>query len=393
MLQLASFLLIVFFGLGIFLIGRELSKKIGIYSLALFFLTFEVIFNNFNFEEMISSFFALYAVYFFLRFFQKKNKMIVIFLSGVFAGLAFMSKQATVGIFPSFFLSLLLFKNYRANLNIRTILFFIFGSLATIFPVFFYYFINHALGDFVYWNFIFNLTIYPKFSTPYAIREGVLMGSWLLGLTVCGFFLLWKGKFSDNVKFNITLLILLSVFLLPAILPSILSYKILIIFPYPLIIGAISIAQHRTKLIFTGLFLSLLLFLPAARQFYIDYVPQNLSGGYITDYGDDEVNVVEWLNKNIPRGVKIMNVGNSYITFAAKRLPANKYVYIFPWLVYPYGKSTEEIVKSSPRVVVLDTQVIDGWPILKTDWGFIRSLNKNYNLRQQFGTYKLYELK
>ncbi len=182
-----------------------------------------------------------------------------------------------------------------------------------------------------------------------------------------------------------------TLFLSPSILPSFLAYKIPIFYSYPIILWAIVFGLTKKWDLIIAISIGIIAFFPAAQSFYVDFVPANIfQKELILDYGNDELSVAIWLKKNTAYQEKIMNLGNSYIDVLAERLPQNRYVYIFPWLVLPYENSTKEILSNPPKVVIIDNNVLEGWPILKEKWRFIYEVKKNYRLNATYGTYEIY---
>ena len=162
------------------------------------------------------------------------------------------------------------------------------------------------------------------------------------------------------------------------------------LYAYPLMLWVLLLEYRRIKVFLFFILIGLIAYLPLAKNFYVDYVPTDIfRGNYILDYGSDELSVVEWLKTNTRKDERIMNLGHHYMTTLAKRLPSNRYVYIFPWLVTPFEKSTSEIIASSPRVVVVDTKTISDWPVLK-NWGFLSYIAKNYKRVETYGVYEIY---
>lgn len=394
MLQVSSLLLSVVLGIGVYLVGRQISKNTGIVSLVIFLFTFPPMFNNFHIEEIIATIFTLYAVYFSVIFFKTKLPRFL-FFTGICVGLGFMAKQIMAGVVPAIGVSLLL--NMKNDFNIplmrKGIVFFLIGISLAITPILFYFFINNALVDFFYWNVTFNLTVYPSQSAPIALGEGLKMSGWLFMSVIGGIVLLRREKLNASIRFICILLILGTIFLSPSLLPSFHSYKILLFYPYPVILWSVLLASRRNLVNTLILLIGFALFFPVAKTFYLDYVPQNIfHNDYILEYGDDELKVVAWIKNNTVKNERIMNLGHHYITTLAERLPKNRYVYIFPWLVMPYEASTKEILSDPPRIVIIDKQVLEDWPVLK-EWEYVRFVIANYRKEASYGTYEIYTAK
>lgn len=392
MMRFSSLILLIFFGYGILLLGNKISKKVGNFSFAIFLITFFPLFQNFNIEEMMASIFCVYATYFYLKFWDKLS-MPWIFLSGIFVALGIMSKQS-VGLIILVFILISgweAFKNKKLiEALVKGFLYFTLGGLLGAIPFLFYYFINQALGDFFYWNIIFNFTIYPKQSVPYAFKDGIVAAGWLLFSIIPSICLFLTKKIDKEFRFPLILLTLCTVFLSTSLLPSFLAYKALPFYPYPLIIWGILLANLNKKTVKIFLIIGILLLTPSLKTFYIDYLPTDaFNKGFILDYGEPELKVVDWLNKNTAYKEKIMNLGHHYITTLAKRLPQNRYVYLFPWLVFPFDESTKEILKNPPHTVIIDWRSFDDFPVLYK-WQFVNYVRTNYKLVARYDTYEIF---
>lgn len=391
MLQISSFILLLFLVLGIYITTKQISHSLAKIAIFLFLITFPPLFNNFQLEEMTAAVFALYGVYFFLKY-QSTKRMLKIFLAGIFFALAIMGKQAAVGAVFAVIATLVWSAiGEKSFVKVKKSIFVcLLGLTVGILPFLLYYLSKNALDDFVYWNFIFNLTVYPKFDVPNALSEMLPMAAFLfLSLPASIWLVIKKQKM--ELKDGLIFFILLGIFLLPALLPSFWLYKLLLPYPALLILWVIILSSKKDRLVKFLIGAGLLLFIFPVKLFYIDYLPSNIfKKDYILEYGENDLRVVEWLKKNTSRDDKIMNLGNHYVTTLANRQPANKYVYIFPWLVYPYEQSTREILLHPPQVVIIDEQVLSDWPVLQKEWGFVQFVQNSYRKKASFGTYEIY---
>lgn len=394
MMRFSSFILLVIFGYGILLLGRKISKRVGNISFAIFLLTFFPLFHNFNIEEMMASLFCVYATYFYLKFWDKLIP-VWFFFSGIFVALGIMSKQS-VGLIVFVYLLASGWQIFENNKLIKPavkgFLYFSIGGILGTLPFLIYYLINNSIGDFLYWNIIFNFTIYPKQSVPYAFKEGMVASGWLFASIVPSIYLLFKQKINRTLRFPLGLLVISTIALSTSLLPSFLGYKILPFYPYPLVIWAILIVNINKNLVKVFIVAGIFLLLPILKYFYIDYLPNDVfNKKFILDYGEDELRVVKWLKKNTVYKERIMNLGNHYITTLAERLPQNKYVYLFPWLIYPFDKSTKEILEDPPSTVVVDWRSFNDFPVLNK-WAFISYVKSNYKSTAKYGTYELFTI-
>lgn len=311
----------------------------------------------------------------------------------MFISLGLMSKQVVIGIIPAFIIVIFFYiNNTKKTFSdfIKIMSYLSLGIFLGLIPFLYYYIANKAFTDFIYWNITFNLTTYAKESTPYAFKEGLYSGGWLFVSILPAIFLLFQKKIESTTRLKLLLLVLTAIFLSPSLLPSFLAYKILPIYPFTLVLWAIVLGYRKYKLVILFLIVGLLGFLPLAKSFYIDYLPVNLFHKEINfDYGDNEINVAKWIKNNTSKNEKIMNLGNHYIYVLSERLPQNKYVYILPWLVMPYDKSTKEIVSNPPKVVVNVNDLTEGdWLNLK-EWPFLDYLKKNYKVVERYGNYEI----
>lgn len=389
MLQAASFLMLILFGFGIYLTAKQISKRAGTVSFFLFIVTFPALFNNFNIEEMTSSLFALWAFYLFIRFYKTASYRFSL-LFGAFIGLSFMSKQPSLLLLFPLIILLFIFKKSKIFSFKKALIYFGFGFFVSIFPFFLYFLFNNSLYEFYYWNIVFNLTLYPVLSKAYVTTEGIFSTLWLL-LSILPAFIIIRRKTEVNFKFFAISLILATIFLYPSLLPSFLTYKALIFYPYPLILWSMILIEKKSRVIILLTAIGIISLAPVVKSFYVDYLPQNLfNREYILEYGENELAVADWLRKNTSEKEKIMNLGHHYVTTLAKRLPKNRYVYNFPWLIYPYEESSKEILSDPPRIVIIDDRMFEDWPFLEKEWRFIQAVKTTYVKQADIGTYTVY---
>lgn len=116
-------------------------------------------------------------------------------------------------------------------------------------------------------------------------------------------------------------------------------------------------------------------------------------GQYLVSYGKEEFEVSKWINENTESNEKIINYGSEMIYLFADRLPKNKYVEPFPYLLQPYDVSTKIFTDNPPLVVVYDKSLpadhrgLDKWP-------FLTYLNQGYEVVGTYGdNLVIYQLK
>lgn len=391
MLRIVSYLLTMLFAYGIYFSTKQISQKVATIALGLLFLSFFPLFNNFRIEEMFASLFIVYSTYFFLKFLNSKS-LNWVFLFGIFVALSAMSKQIMVSIILAFIIIIVYYREKKDDflhlLKIVGVL--TLGFILGIVPFVVYYGWHNVLSDYFYWNVIFNITVYPKLTTPYAFGEGITMGAWLMIALIPGILLFHYGKLKKENNPELLYCILAAILTAYSLLPSFLSYKLLPFYPFSLMIWAMVIAYGKGKIIKIFLIIGFVAFLIPAKMFYADYVSQNMfSGGFIYDYDENALGVVGWLKKNTAKNERIMNFGDHYFTTLAQRLPKNRYVYLFPWLVYPFDASTKEILANPPRVVIIDARTLEDFPILN-NWPFIQYVKSKYTQAARYNTHIIY---
>lgn len=112
-------------------------------------------------------------------------------------------------------------------------------------------------------------------------------------------------------------------------------------------------------------------------------------GQYITDYGEREQKIADIIKKNSTKDEKIMNYGSAMIYIFSDRLPANKYIYPFPYVLYPYDKTTKVFTDNPPKLMVYDESLPNDHPGL-SDWPFIDFMKKNYRKIATFSEIVIY---
>ena len=401
-LRLYSFVIVETMAVLVYLSSKKISKKSASFSMLFFGILFFSLFNNFHLEEGTVAALLLASIYFTLHYIDERKKT-AIFTAGVFFASAVMVKQnAVFAAIP--LVSIVFLEGLRRKIGIKKIIgSFIslsLGVLVVVLPILYYFYTNNALNDFYYYNVIFNLTIYDEHTVAYGLIGGI-RAAWPLVLVLFPLgYIVWQKRKNTRFFLKALLLFLFIPLQLPALLPSFLSVRLLPLFGGSVLAWGIVAEEFfvkksiRKKLAHILLLLSLSIFVLGELKFinyyYTKLFPQNFpNSSLLYDYGQDEKDVVKWLKKNTQEGTKIMNLAHHPILFLSKRLPANKYVYLLPWLVMPYEESTKEIIRSSPRLVVRDLATERDWPDLE-NWGFLTYLEENYEIRQTFNDHVIY---
>ncbi|MDO8658551.1 MAG: glycosyltransferase [Candidatus Levybacteria bacterium] len=397
-LQIFSFLISILLFIFVFITARSVSKQISLITSIIFILLFFSFFTNFHLEEGTSGLFILISVFLSFLFIDKK-KLYLLFLSGLFAGFAVMTKQTSVGIMFAVGLTLLFIKENNFKKNIFGIFIFGLGSLFAILPILYYFYSKEALSDFFYYNVIFNLTIYREKTTAYALAEGVRVSLPLLfSLFPLSIFLYKKQLKNKILSSKILLLFLSIVFLTPVLLPSFLGGRLLPLFPLAIISWGFILnwilryKENKLRLLYIFILIVSSGFIfsevPYVKNQIIAFPREFSQKTLLFDYTENDLKVAQWLRENTDKDQKIYNMGNSYINFLSQRLPQNRYVFMLPWLVMPFDKSTKDIISNPPEIVINDVyNDID--PMLKS-WGFLKYLKENYIKKEQYGNIVIY---
>lgn len=391
---LVSVLLFIF----LYLSARRFSKRIALISSVFFIFLFYNFFTNFHLEEGTSALFILISVFLSFLFINKK-KLYLLLLSGLFAGFAIMTKQTSIGIMFAVGLTLLFIKGNNFKKKIINVFIFGLGLLFASLPILYYFYSKGALSNFFYYNVIFNLTIYREETTAYALQEGLKVSIPLIASLIPLSVLLYKGRLTNEIKFSKVLLLCLSmIFLAPALLPSFLGGRTLLLFSFAIISWGIIfdwILRYKVSklrpiyifiiIAFSGFFLSEL---PNVKNQIVAFSREFSQRTLLFDYSENDLKVAQWLRENTDKDQKIYNMGNSYINFLSQRLPQNRYVFMLPWLVMPFDKSTRDIIKNPPKIIVSDINN-EKDPALKS-WKFLDYMKKQYFVKKQFGDIVIY---
>ena len=254
--------------------------------------------------------------------------------------------------------------------------------------VLFYFHTKGAVHDFFYY------TIYVVLG-PYRNSE-VIQGDglWILFgfLSILfPFLVFWKkNTYSFSVSF---LVFLFAIALFPSLLPSFLSYRAYTIFPFISIIAGSNIAMLfrrnsisiQVKLI---ILVSFVLFSFFTYRFFDSYISGIRDGEIaanqlLKSYGKTEYEIVDWIKTNTNANEKIINYGSEMIYLLSNRLPKNKYVDPFPYILKPYESSLRVFTQNPPIIVVYDESLPNDHPGL-SEWTVLAFFNTKYKIVKRF---------
>lgn len=385
----------------LFLIAKRFSETVARISLILFCILFFPLFNNTYLEELSVSLFILIATYFFFIFLDRR-KQYAVFLSGVFIGLAIMTKQ-TSSLSLIAFLVMICFLFYKKFFSFpklkRAIFFYVAGVGVVFLPILLWVYYLGALKEFFYYNFIFNITVYRKV-VPYNLQEGMSILLPLSLFIVPIFILIYKKTIRDiKDRYKIYTLLVLLFFLLPGLLPTYTVPRILVLFSFMIINWALIISflfNYKKQVISKNIRLILLVFLLVFMfgeynrvKNFVAVIPSELSQKtLLVSYTKNDIRVGEWIKENTLPNERIYNMGNFYISFLSQRLPQNKYIFMTPWIVTPYDESTAVLVSNPPKIIISDVNN-EKDPALK-GWKFLDYMHEKYYIKKQFGSIRIY---
>lgn len=394
--QLFSFALIVINIILVWTLSRILLGKYALFSFVFYILFLFPFFINTEEGELLLGVFNVAILISFVKYLSSKS-MRWLFLTGLIGGMLYITKQNSA-IVPVILLTVLIFDFLRERRKVfsfvRRVLIFCFGIIIPIAVLSFYFFIRGGLFDYLYYSVYFLLGPYRNVQN--LIRgDGLYLVAAFFALLVP--FLLFSRKTKLELQ-HIFLLTALTVASLSYLLPSLLSYR-----AYPAF-GIVSLVAGYNMMIFLRgenkervvtiiafvLFFALTMRFLRAYQEFIVSNPPNFSQR-ITDYGENEREIADWIIRNTKPTDRIASFSNEIIFFLAERLPANKYIEPFPYVLRPYDRSSKLFIENPPKIVVYDSSLpaihkgLESWP-------FIDFVEKNYRKVRQYGdTIILYE--
>lgn len=340
---------------------------------------------------------AFISMYLFIQ----KRSFWKLFIIGLIGGFIYLSKQnSVVNVFA--LLLTLSADNYLQKKTFsewrKTILIFASGIMLPIVAVLFFYAINNGLNDYFYYTIIFLFGPYSKLQQNLIIGNGLLIVASYICVSFP--FILFYKKLKLKPQLFILLISLVFSSML-SLLPSYLSYRALPTLPFiAVIVGyTISLVEIRSGNLLTKanlvILASLVLFFAFNRTFvneYVSFIEQNgfASKQYLYDYGENEKKVIQWLKSNTKTDQKITVFANEIIYVKSERLPKHKYIEPFPYIMYPFEKTSKIFIEDSPGIVVYDELLEEDEMNIK-DWHFIPYMKSHYERVIQYDTLSIYK--
>lgn len=402
-LFIASILIAI--AVSLFFITYRIPAKLK-YIPFLFFVIF--LFPLFQNPEMGEALVGLWSLllFFILFYYLDKGDNKLLIISGLISGISLITKQNSgalgIGAIIIIILDSFIQKKPLA-IVIKKCLYFIVGFILPILVLILYYAYNKGLNDFFYYTVGVVLDKYNKEPLPPGFSRGDAM--WIEAAyfaVLIPFLFLWK-----HTKLSIQKAMLFPIFLLallPSILPSFLSYRAFTSFPIISIVAGYNIylfnnAQMKTHLNFKRLLiaLSFVAFIALTLRFINPYILSVRDEGFhfksfIKDYGESDYKVAKWIKTNTKKDEKVMIFSSSIGYLLSDRLPKNKYIDPFPYLLYPYPQTSKIFSKNPPRIMTIDESLFIDFPDLLS-WPFYKDFVKgNYKEVKRFENLIIYEL-
>lgn len=387
--QIFIYILLIVLSILVFSVGRLLLRKFYFLPFVFFNIFLFPLFQNTEEGEILIGIFNLSLFLIIFSYFKNKN-MWYLFIAGLISGTSFITKQNSTLVIVALFITISL-DNYlnreKAVFFIRKITLYFLGIIIPIFCVFLYFIANNSFGDFLHYTLFVVIGAY--YDSQVNQGNGLLIAFSYVSLLIP--FILFFKKTGLNLTLGIFLILqILSLF--PSLLPSFLSYRAFTAYPLISIVAGIMIGYLMKKQV--GRTSKLVICVSIAIFVFFNYTfissyASSIKGGefrlnqYIKSYGEREYEIAKLIKKNSEDNEKIMNYGSEMIYVLSDRLPANKYVDPFPYLLYPYNKTAKVFADNPPRLVVYDKSLpndhigLDKWP-------FIDYLHRNYDIVKQF---------
>lgn len=386
--QFFIYFLLITLSVLIFITGKVVLKRFYFLPFIFFNIFLFPLFQNTEEGEILVGIFNVLLFLLIVIFFQKKN-MKYLFAAGLISGISFVTKQNSVLVIGSVFLSLILdsiINKEKIRFFLKKIALYSAGIIIPVLFIFLYFYLNKGLSDFLNYTFFFILGTYSKAQVNQG--NGLLIVFAYISLLIPFAFLIKKTGWKIQSGLFLVLQIIA---LFPSLLPSFLSYRAFTAFPLISIVTGALIGiilgktKSITKIIVAFAFLIFIIFNWTFIDSYIGSIKDGevRLGQYITSYADRELEIAGLIKKNSAKDEKIISYGSEMIYVLSDRLPANKYVDPFPYLLYPYDETTKVFTDNPPKLVVYDESLpndhigLDKWP-------FIDFLHKNYDIVKQF---------
>lgn len=403
--QLFVFATLIIIAILIFIIGSKILAKLKYVPFLFFIIFLFPLFQNTEMGELlIGLFFLLLFLSLFYYLDKGNNKLLII--SGLISGISLITKQNS-GALGIGVIAVIIFDSFIQKkpllIFVKRCLDFAAGFTLPILTLILYYAYNNGLNDLLYYTVGVVFDQYGKKPLPDGFSRGDAM--WIEAAyfaLLVPFLFLWK-----YTKLSIQKVMLFPIFLLallPSILPSFLSYRAFTSFPIVSILAGYNIYLFKNGLMGNHrnfkkilVVISFTIFIVFTLRFINPYIMSVRDEGFhfksfIKDYGESDYKVAQWIRNNTKEDEKVMIFSSSIGYLLSDRLPKNKYIDLFPFLLYPYEKTSGIFAKSPPKIMVIDETLFRDFPTL-LNWPFYKNFMKeNYAEKKRFDNLIIYEL-
>lgn len=377
------------------------------FSAFIFFIIFLFpLFQNIEIGELLVGLWSLLLFGFLFKYLSDRRLYLLV-ICGIISGISIITKQNS-GAVSLAALGIIIFdsimqKKHLIILAKRCLVF----SIAAVLPLaglIFFYAYNNGLLDLFYYSVELVLGKYNSQPLPPGFSRGDAL--WIEGAyfaLLIPFLLYWK-----RTGLTIQKILLFPAFLIalyPSVLPSYLSYRTFTAFPIVSLLAGYNIiillknggVKNYFKVKTLIIILSFASFIMLTLRFINPYIQSIKDEGFrqnnfIKDYGNSEYQVSSWIKNNTAKDEKIMSFTNSIVYLLSDRLPQNKYIDPFPYILYPYEKTSDVFAKQPPRIMIIDESLFQDFPDL-ANWPFYKKFMKeNYIERKRFDNLIIYEL-
>lgn len=390
--QLFVYLLLIILTISMFILKHILNKKLSYLPFLFFTIFLFPLFQNAEEGEIIIGIFALGTFISTYKFLQK-NALSFLLISGVISGLSIITKQSSATIAIAVLITIItdnIFKKKEIRGWVNTIAVLILGILVPILSLLIYFVYNNGLKEFLYYSVEFLLGQYRN--APINHGDGLLILIGYINLLIP--FIIFRKNTGLSTQ-AITLLTLLIVGLFVSLLPSFLSYRAFPSYPLMSIVAGYNILLLRNLKKYKEIvLLSFVFFLFFVWNFISSYFSQNLGfsrNQLIQDFGKPQYEIAKWIKSYTSKNDRIISYGSEIIYLLADRLPQNKYVDPFPYLLQPYDKTSQIFIDNPPRVFIFDSTLPNDHEGL-AQWPFLEFVKKNYKKQGHYGeSFVIYE--
>ena len=378
----------------IFFANKLFTTHIRSFAIIFFILFLFPLFMNTEEGEILIGIFSLLLGIAGFNYFKRPSTYLLI-ISGFLAGICLILKQNTIFAFlvlpASLVLEALIMKR-QLYYALTKISIYIFVALIPYILIVIYHLMNNGLYDFFYYTILIL--------GPYRNENSIVQGDGLLIIIgyislLIPFLIFWK---KTNLKPSMVIFLsglIIALFL--SVLPSFLSYRTFTAYGLISVVAGYDIYLFRKQGNDPGLLvrriiiiLSFVFFVIIIYPFIHSYTTSLKDNGIapgqlITDYSNEEYEIVNWLKNNTTKQDRILNYGSEMIYVLADRFPPNKHLLPFPFELMPFERTAKIFIDNPPKFVIDDIYIPRDHPGIEK-WPFMAFLHSDkYRLVKRYG--------